>query len=431
MKQNSTLYVRELQYERIPYNLILQMKTYYIIFFSLLSIIFATCRPPKQILSNLRGDCGGPDDGRFTIGANNIRLMYGFPIPASTSHFVINVDGHFASNYHGLGSSVKYVCTTKKMKIDGNRKYSEMDFFFEGVKVTQRLIPVDGDLHEVDSTKAARYYRIEYEMRNDNPTTKNVGLQLLIDNMIADNDAPKLAGDGKLVRVETKYTGNEVPSQVFLYRTEGDLNDHTAEILTNKEKAVRPDELAIGRWPYFHSVIWDYTANGGSYTDAAVLLKWNPQPVNFQQHRTVSTYYGMARKPKIHNEADPGITAAFTEKESAALIIDTIFFDNADAHLSPAFTKELDGLLAGKDLNKIQGVLVEGHTDAKGSEEANVEYSRKRAKVVIDYLVKKGIKEYKIVPKGYGEMYADQSTECQTNGKAVDRNSVITLYYKP
>jgi outer membrane protein OmpA-like peptidoglycan-associated protein len=268
-------------------------------------------------------------------------------------------------------------------------------------------------------------------MENESPTSKSVGLQLLIDNMIADNDAPKLDADGKRVRVETRFSGMDVPSQVFLYRTEGDLSDHTAEILTNQGKAVRPDELAIGRWPYFHRVIWDYNPSESPYTDAAVLVKWNPQTLALKQKRTVAIYYGLARKTKNKSETEPGITAVFTEKESATLIMDTIFFDNADTRLSTAFTKKLDDILAGKDFNKIQGILIEGHTDAKGTEEANVEYSRKRAKAVSDYFVKKGIPEYKIVPKGYGEMYADQSEQCQKNGKAADRNSVITLYYKP
>ncbi|MCS6824559.1 MAG: OmpA family protein [Cytophagaceae bacterium] len=407
------------------------MKIKNLIGFICAGFLFQFCVPPKQMVSTLRGDCGGPDDGRFTIGANNIRLMYGFPIPASTSHFVLYVDGKYASNYSGLGNNVKHVCTTKRFKTEGNRKYAEMDFYFEGIKLTQRLIPVDGNLNETDSLKPARYYRIEYQMENETATTKSVGLQLLLDNMIADNDAPKLDADGKRIRVETKFSGSEVPGQVFLYRTEGDLSDHTAEILTKKAKAVVPDELAIGRWPYFHKVVWDYTPGGIPYTDAAVMIRWNPQPLTLKQKRTVAIYYGMARKTKNAAEADPGIAAAFTEKESATLIIDTIFFDNADVHLTPAFTKKIDDMLAGKNLSNIQGILIEGHTDAKGSEEANIEYSRKRAKTVSDYFVKKGVAEYKIVPKGYGEMYANQSEECQKNGNAKDRNSVITLYYKP
>ena len=38
------------------------------------------------------------NDGRFTLGNGDKRLMYGFPVPLSTSHFVIKVDTVFLTN---------------------------------------------------------------------------------------------------------------------------------------------------------------------------------------------------------------------------------------------------------------------------------------------------------------------------------------------
>ena len=384
-------------------------------------------------LNAIKYDCGGPDDGRFTIGANNIRLMYGFPIPASTSHFVVKVGDKFASNYKGLGSTVEYICTTKKMKVVGNKKFSEMAFSFQNIKIIQRLIPVNDDLAEVDSLTPARYYRIEYEFENNKMQGAEVGLHLLIDNMIGDNDAPKLDADGKKIGVETRFEGANVPKQVFLYRTEGDLSDHTAEILTDKVAATKPDELAIGRWPYFHNVIWDYTPSGGTYGDAAVLLKWQPKNVAAGAKKKVAIYYGMARKmdkQKKFIKETVGMQTVFTEKENTNFLVDTVYFDNANATLSKQFTDNLDQRLAGRNLQKVVGIIIEGHTDAKGTEDANVEYSRKRAKVVKDYLTKKGVAEFKIVPKGFGEMHANQEENSQKNGNAKDRNAVLMMYYK-
>lgn len=388
---------------------------------------------PKRTYSS-KADCGGPDDGRFTIGANGIRLMYGFPIPASTSHFVIKVNDKYASNYGGLGGNVQHICTTKKMKVVGKKKFSEMEFEFEGIKLLQRLIPVDNNLAEVDSTGAARYYRIEYEFTNKTLVNNSVGLLFLIDNMIADNDAPKLDADGKRVTVETKFEGAQIPKQVFLYRTEGDLSDHTAEILTQQAEATKPDELAIGRWPYFHRVIWDYTPSGGAYTDAAVLMRWNPKEITPLQKIKYATYYGMARKTdkskKLLTNETVNISAVFSEKKSPALLTDTVYFDNADTELSPKFKKSLDKLLQGKSPQNVVGAIVEGHTDAVGGDDANVDYSRNRAKAVLEYLGKKGIAANKVVPKGYGETYADQSATAQKKGKAKDRKAVIIIYYQ-
>ena len=50
-------------------------------------------------------------------------------------------------------------------------------------------------------------------------------------------------------------------------------------------------------------------------------------------------------------------------------------------------------MLQGRELSKIVGVVIEGHTDAKGDEDGNVTYSRKRAGVIRDYLISKGISE--------------------------------------
>ncbi len=394
-----------------------------------ITLLLSTCQKPVGTSTSSAGeinDCGGLDDGRFTIGANGIRLMYGFPIPASTSHFVVKVGDKFASNYGRL-PGVKKICTTKKFKVVGNRKFSEMEFKFEGVTITQRLIPVDDHLKEVDSLSPARYYLIEYEFENNRTEPREVAFQLLIDNMIADNDAPKLDGDGTMVDVETKYTAEHVPKQVFLYRKARDLSDHTAEILTAKEKAVKPDELAIGRWPYFHKIVWDYTPCNCPYSDAAVIMRWNAQTLTSGQKRRVGVYYGMARKTnKTASQDIIRLQTTFTESVSMRLFADTAYFDNASAVLSKDFTTRIDQILQGRDVRKVIGVLVEGHTDAKGTEEANVEYSRKRAKSVMDYLAKKGIPNEKVVPKGYGEMYALQSPETETNGNPKVSTNFIT-----
>src|SRR5947208_1046067 len=85
----------------------------------------------------------GPDDGRFTLGGGNKRIMYGYPIPTSTSHFIIKVDDLLASNYRGFGSKATYISTKRGFKTTGNQKFCEMTFNFNGIKIIQRLIPVD------------------------------------------------------------------------------------------------------------------------------------------------------------------------------------------------------------------------------------------------------------------------------------------------
>ncbi len=48
-------------------------------------------------------------------------------------------------------------------------------------------------------------------------------------------------------------------------------------------------------------------------------------------------------------------------------------------------------------------VEIGAYADAVGSEAANLRITQKRAKVVVDYLVKKGVNPAQLIPKGYGE----------------------------
>ncbi|WP_332699566.1 OmpA family protein [Bosea sp. (in: a-proteobacteria)] len=47
--------------------------------------------------------------------------------------------------------------------------------------------------------------------------------------------------------------------------------------------------------------------------------------------------------------------------------------------------------------------LVEGHTDARGSADYNLNLSQRRAKAVVSYLSERGVDTAKLVPRGYGQ----------------------------
>jgi outer membrane protein OmpA-like peptidoglycan-associated protein len=71
-------------------------------------------------------------------------------------------------------------------------------------------------------------------------------------------------------------------------------------------------------------------------------------------------------------------------------------------------------------------LLIEGHTDAVGSEEKNIELSERRAKAVRDYLVSKGVPGERVTTQGVGKSrpIADNST---TEGRALNRRVEIVI----
>jgi len=48
-------------------------------------------------------------------------------------------------------------------------------------------------------------------------------------------------------------------------------------------------------------------------------------------------------------------------------------------------------------------VEINAHTDARSSDDFNLDLSERRAKAVVDYLVSRGIKRSRMVYHGYGE----------------------------
>jgi len=86
-----------------------------------------------------------------------------------------------------------------------------------------------------------------------------------------------------------------------------------------------------------------------------------------------------------------------------SFVLKNIFFDFDKSSLREESIVELQNVYQiMKDYPKLK-VEISGHTDNKGSNEYNKSLSMRRAQVVVDWLVKKGINKDRLVAKGYGE----------------------------
>lgn len=119
----------------------------------------------------------------------------------------------------------------------------------------------------------------------------------------------------------------------------------------------------------------------------------------------VTTVAAVAPAPAARR---PATSAAAPREEAdapaSALSLPVRFaFDSAD--ILPAARSQLDALAKGiKLLPADRAVLVEGHTDAVGDDDYNLELSRARARAVRDYLVQHhGIEASRLKTVGYGE----------------------------
>lgn len=119
------------------------------------------------------------------------------------------------------------------------------------------------------------------------------------------------------------------------------------------------------------------------------------------------------------------LTSLKEMKENQAKVrINNIFFDTDDYTLLPESFPELDRVAALLKDNPDLAVEIDGHTDIIGKGEYNFDLSLKRAEVVRDYLVSKGLDSKRFIVKGFGmtKPVADNSTE---EGRAKNRRVEI------
>ena len=104
-----------------------------------------------------------------------------------------------------------------------------------------------------------------------------------------------------------------------------------------------------------------------------------------------------------------------------------LMFDIDESSLKPASEANLTNLAAILQKYEDTEILLEGHTDATGSEEHNMELSRNRAQSVADYLGLGGVDEARFVIMGYGELQpiADNET---AEGRQQNRRVEVAIY---
>lgn len=87
------------------------------------------------------------------------------------------------------------------------------------------------------------------------------------------------------------------------------------------------------------------------------------------------------------------------------LTLGDVLFETAKANLNASAQNSLTKLAMYLADNPDRNILIEGHTDSRGSDEYNMGLSLRRADSVATFLERNGVDRLRIVTKGYGEMY--------------------------
>jgi len=125
------------------------------------------------------------------------------------------------------------------------------------------------------------------------------------------------------------------------------------------------------------------------------------------------------RLNKIQN---PNFTVNETD-QGIKIDLKNILFDFDSYTLKDEAKQTLDAIYEILKEHPDREIQISGHTDNIGKEDYNLELSEKRAKVVAEYLLQKGLKEDQISYKGYGSskpIVPNDSVENQAKNRRVE-----------
>ena len=107
------------------------------------------------------------------------------------------------------------------------------------------------------------------------------------------------------------------------------------------------------------------------------------------------------------------------------LTLGDVLFDTGQNSLKPGAGRTIDQLATFMREHEDRKLLVEGHTDARGAEDYNVDLSERRAQAVRDALVERGIAAERVRTVGLGESYPVASNDTAAGMQANRRVEIV------
>ncbi len=104
-----------------------------------------------------------------------------------------------------------------------------------------------------------------------------------------------------------------------------------------------------------------------------------------------------------------------------------LMFDVDKASLKPQSQSNLENLATILNKYDDTNILLEGHTDASGSEEYNLNLSRSRSQSVANYLAGLQVNETRFTIMGYGEAQPIATNDTD-EGKSQNRRVEVAIY---
>ena len=89
--------------------------------------------------------------------------------------------------------------------------------------------------------------------------------------------------------------------------------------------------------------------------------------------------------------------------QAIALSLETVYFDFDSSVLTAEAQSQLKAMAKALNADSKLSLAIEGHADARGSNEYNLALSQKRSESIRDFLKSEGVQDPRLIPKGMGE----------------------------
>ncbi len=249
--------------------------------------------------------------------------------------------------------------------------------------------------------------RKAYEQAKVDPNTSTLAPIYMTDAENAFREAEETGNSDEMIHLSTLA---ERKAQLAMTIAEGKkaeetirkLNTETAELLAQKKKLDQQRELEMKR----------------SQMEA--------------ERARLAAKMEAERAAKAKAEAEmlmrelSELKARQTER-GIVLTIGEVLFAFAKADLSSKADRNVHKLAIFLKKYPNRNVLIEGHTDNIGSEEYNLDLSRRRAESVKEKLIREGVGPDRITTVGYGKKYPAVSNDTDANRALNRRVEVIIL----
>jgi len=269
--------------------------------------------------------------GRFAIettgGApmepsdDNKPLVYGRPKPwtSYTTIKINNVNYVFGgTTKRRAGDDANYGEVTEGPVIKNNQIYTSS--LINGIKVEQILSIVKSSTTGLFDTA-----QIKYRLINNSNEEKEVGLRVMLDTMLGQNDGAPFRLADKAVTTDNLYLEEELPS--FWQAFDSITNPTVTSQGTFKGPGVTaPDKVYFADWGSLADGDWNFDFNPGQEfvrkgeyeIDSAIAMMWEPRLLEPNEEVTYVTNYGLGGIKVVPGLLALGVTspAEFTFDEN-------------------------------------------------------------------------------------------------------------------